>query len=438
MSEQAKVVAFERKATDGIYTDLAKAVYPSLPVLSISNFRGVSEIWTGTYLYDKNPATLSDDYVRQETDIIQRCRFLRSLDFETARGLASRFWNEMTKLFDTEHIVAVFQPMVDEYTLDIMERVARAHGVPVVSFVGHFFNGYFCITTRGELNILRDHPTQDEIRAICASVLSTDYKPSFERMKQKSQAQVAKVFCRRKLIETCYYPLMKKVERDPLNYHYNTIVLGGAGFSYVSNRRYEGFSSIEDIAGLDLARTVYLPLHMIPEATTDYWCDDWHQVRYEEGIVNTIESSDDDIIFAVKEHPSMDGWRNPAFYKRLLAYPNVYLIPPHENSNALLNLVDNVVVHTGSVGIEALMRGKRAFCLTSNYYSDLHPAVVRCQAVHLNQMMEPIPEYDPDVFVGDLLRGLYPGTWVPTKNCRKSSFDALVAASKAYLGRPNE
>lgn len=431
------VIAYETRSSKGLYTDLAQAVYPGTKIISISNFRNAADIWTGDYVYDDLGSFGDGDYREAELEIISRCRFLRSLDVEQAKMLASKVWKGISGLFERYQVIAVFQRMIDEYTLDIMERIATLHGVPVVSYVGHFFNGYFRITTRGELNNLRDNPSEAEIERVCKRVLNSGFKPSFELMREKSQAQVVKTYLRRKVIENLYYPFMKAVDRDPLNYHYNTTVLRGIGVGCVSRNRYKGFSSVESLSSLDCGKAVYLPLHMIPEATTDYWCDDWHLTRYEQGIVGVIESSDKDVIFIIKEHPSMDGWRNPSFYKRLKEFPNVYLIPPNDNSIALLNMVNNVVVHTGSVGVEALMRGKRAFCLTSNYYSGLHPAAKLVDSICVNQLSASIPKYDVSWFVRDLLKGLYPGTWIPNKGCRNSSFDALVAASKEYLRRYN-
>lgn len=429
------VLAYETRSSKGLYTDLAKAVYPNIKVVSVSNFRNTADIWTGAYIYKELGQFDDEDYKAAEIEIVNRCRFLRSLDGQRAKELASKVWKGISSIFAEYKVVAVFQRMIDEYTLDITERIAKIHDVPVVSFVGHFFNGYFRITTRGELNELREQPSQSEIETVCESVLSSGYKPSFDRMKKKSQTQVIKTFLRRRLIETLYYPMMKKWDCDPLNYHYNTAVLRGADFSYVSKHRYDGFASIDDISQLSLEKVAYLPLHMIPEATTDYWCNDWRLSDYENGIIKMIEASDRDVVFVVKEHPSMDGWRNPDFYKQLSSLQNVYLIPPHENSNRLLDLVANVVVHTGSVGVEALMRGKRTFCLTPNYYSKLHPAVILCSSIRIEQMMESIPEYELEVFVGNLLQGLYPGIWMPNKKCRESSFDALVDASRAYIER---
>lgn len=431
------VLTYETRSSKGLYTDLAQSVYPGVKIVSISNFRNAADLWTGDYIYNDLGTFDDDNYKAAEFEIITRCRFLRSLDNEQAKKLASKVWKGISHLFEKWQVVAVFQRMIDEYTLDIMERIATLHGVPVVSYVGHFFNGYFRITTRGELNNLRDNPTEAEIDGVCKRVLDDSFKPSFELMREKPQAQVVKTYLRRKVIENLYYPLMKAVDRDPLNYHYNTTVLRGVGIQCVSRKRYMGFSSVESLSGIDPKKAVYLPLHMIPEATTDYWCNDWRLTQYEQGIVNVVESSDKDVIFIIKEHPSMDGWRNPSFYKRLKGYPNVHLIPPHDNSNALLSMVDNVLVHTGSVGVEALMRGKRALCLTPNYYSDLHPAAELVDSVCISQLSAAIPKYDVFQFVGDLLKGLYPGTWIPNKGCRNSSFMALVAASREYIRRYN-
>lgn len=429
------VIAFERPVTGNLYTKLAQVIYPQSLILSISNFRGKADIWTGDFLNSKQGVATTFLFDQYAEEIIQRCRFLRSINKSKAYDLAARFWWFVENLFKKYNIIAVFQPMIDEYTLDIMQRVASLHNVPVVSFVGHFFNGYFRITTRGELNILRDEPSSEEVDSVCAEILQDSYKPSFESVTKKSQIQIAKSFFRRKIIENIYYPIKKIIERDPYNYHYNTLILKGRGLACISRKRYQEFSDLEDISKLSRKQTVYLPLHVIPEATTDYWCDSCDFVHYEEGISKLIQYSDKDVIFIIKEHPSMDGWRNPDFYRRLNKFPNVYFISPYVNSNALLNLVDNVVVHTGSVGVEALMRGKRVFCLTSSYYSDLHPAAMKVNTIKSSMLKLKIPKYDNRTFVCEILKGLYPGVWNPKNLQSILSQDALICASRKYLER---
>lgn len=435
MSE-TKVLAFEDRASRGYYCELANAVFGAKARIStLSDFRGVGEKWTGEFIYSDAYDDPNDSFETHKLEIIARCRFLRSLPAIKAETLARRVWNGIEQLFDKESYQAVFQRMVDNYTLDIVARIANIRNIPVVSFVGHFFSGYFRITVRGELNIIRDTIDPGEVNAVCSNVLRDEFKPSFDRMKEKTRSRLIKTYVRRKLIEEVYYPLKKFIDRDPDNYHYGTLVLRSSNCAYVSRKRYENFSTVEDLRRLDRRKIVYLPLHMIPEATTDYWCDDWRQVQYEDCVANFVANSSSGIVFAIKEHPSMDGWRDPSFYKRLKEFPNVLLLPPSENSNAVLACSNAVAVHTGSVGVEALMRHMRAFCLTRNYYSGLHPAAQIVSSINESDLSAPVPRYDTEYFVEALLKGLYAGTWRPNKQCRESTFNDLVAASRLYLER---
>lgn len=430
------VLVFERKVSKGFYRSLAEKVCPRARIVSLSDFRNVASNWVGDYIYNSRydrPNELCD---RFSDEIIARCRFLRFLPRSKAELLSRRVCNGIEELFDAEEFDAVFQGMVDNYTLDIVERIANSRGVPVVSFCGHFFPGYFRITTRGEFNELRSDVSNDEVRSVKSAVIKPDYRPSFELMAEKSPSELRKIYYRRKFIEELYYPFMKLAERDGDNYHYNTLLLREGGRSRISKSRYEGFFAEASLRNIDLSETVYLPLHMIPEATTDYWCRDVSQVRYEEAVLEFIRKSDRSVVILVKEHPSMDGWRDPSFYKKLMQFDNVVLLPPHLNSNGVVDMVDAVVVHTGSVGVEALMRGKKAYCLTENYYSSLHPNAIRVDRVTLEMLRSEPDRYSCDLFVSDLLKGLWKGRWYPGRGCReKSTFEALVASAKSFLDR---
>ena len=159
-----------------------------------------------------------------------------------------------------------------------------------------------------------------------------------------------------------------------------------------------------------------------------------HGLNYESEIIRFISESDRKVTFFVKEHPSMDGWRDPRFYEALSSFPNVYLIRPDFNSNLLLDSVNNVAVHTGSVGLEALLRGKQVFCLTKNYYSELTQLTKQVDSVHTSDLSKDKLQVDAAEAIEKILNGLWRGLWRPGRDCfERSDINALVAASKKYL-----
>lgn len=428
------ILAVDRKASHGLYCEIAKRTCPGEKIITLSDFRGVATIWSGTFLYRSEQETNNLDCEGFEDEIIARCRFLRSIKKDKAKKLVCRFWNGIETLFEEFKVSAVFQPMVDNYTLDIIAHIAEIRKIPVVSFVGHLFNGYFRITVRGELNPIRFNVSRREIENVKNQILKTAYKPDFDLMKEKSQCKLTRLYFRRRVIESVYYPVLKKIEHDPDNYHYNTLLLKGKTRELVSKNRYAAFLANDDVLSLCEPTSVYLPLHMVPEATTDYWCENWHRLNYESEIIRFISESDRKVTFFVKEHPSMDGWRDPRFYEALSSFPNVYLIRPDFNSNLLLDSVNNVAVHTGSVGLEALLRGKQVFCLTKNYYSELTQLTKQVDSVHTSDLSKDKLQVDAAEVIEKILNGLWRGLWRPGRDCfERSDINALVAASKKYL-----
>lgn len=430
-------LAVERKDSKGIYTKIASRVLRG-SVLSLSDFRGVAQIWTGEYIYNSKFDVPNLNFELVSEEVIARCRFLRSLDRVTANRIALRFWNGMEELFTQNNIEAVFQPMIDNYTLDIVARVAELNDIPIISYDRFFIKGYFRITTRGELNQIRNYITAEETDSVLNMLLLPEYQSKLARSQSLNSFQLNKTYYRRKVIESIYNPLMKKIEHDKYNYHYNTYILKGSSRAYISKNRYNKFISKKDLEQINYKYAIYLPLHMIPEATTDYWTSDWHNLDYEKKIINLVKSSDKQIQFLIKEHPSMDGWRNPDFYKELNKLNNVVLISPEVKSNDLLALCKYVLVQTGSVGIEALIRGKKVFTISDNYYSNLHPNIKKINYVSREDLLFKTEEFSNDDFIASLLKGAWKGNWIPGKKCGDSPIEDLVESACAFLSKTSK
>ncbi len=113
---------------------------------------------------------------------------------------------------------------------------------------------------------------------------------------------------------------------------------------------------------------VYLALHFQPEASTVPLAGAYAHQPLMAAMLNTVLP--DDVLIYVKEHPKMSSWvtRNPDYYREFLAHKKVRLIKRKSDSFALREHCKAVATATGSVGFEALFRGRPVFLFGSRFY----------------------------------------------------------------------
>ncbi len=70
----------------------------------------------------------------------------------------------------------------------------------------------------------------------------------------------------------------------------------------------------------------------------------------------------------------------------LKSFNNVILLDPYIPSQSLFDKIENVGVHTGSVGVESLIADKKVYAISENYYSLL-------RLPHLADFGKPYPYY---------------------------------------------
>jgi len=121
---------------------------------------------------------------------------------------------------------------------------------------------------------------------------------------------------------------------------------------------------------------VFFPLHVSPEASTMVLAPHHtHQLAVIEALSKSMPSHVD---IVVKEHPMMMGLRPLSFYKRLRALPNVSLVEVEGNTQLLINKSLAVVTITGTVGWEAIIRGKPLVIVGDPPYMMLEKGFVHC------------------------------------------------------------
>lgn len=430
-----KILIYVRSFTKDYLCSVIKNVFPKAEYMTVCDFKGYGDIWMGEYLYKrkvKEVEIMPDEETIQ--DIRLRCRFLQKEDPIKAKELIRRYWSGIWEIMSDDQFDLVYGEMIDNYCMDIIERIATLKKILVYGAVGTFCKGYSTFTMRGEYRKCRDSVSRQEIDNVKKMILQPDFRGATPADKKRNMKGVAKRFYRRKLIEEFYYPLKKLIEKDPYNYHYNTIYYRGWNYKKYFGKNVDRlFVKTASIIYTD--NSIYLPLQMLHEATTDYWGDKPQFGNTEKIILDTIKKSDNQITFLVKEHPVMYGWRNIDFYKELLKHQNVILIDPYENNAEIVNHISNILICTGTTGLEGLLKGKRVLALTENYYSGFHPNIHKVEFVTVKDLEIPIVDYDGEKFLEDIMKSWFPVQIYGVRQWKKTNIPVLAKYVREYYYR---
>lgn len=397
-----RILLYTRPNSEEFLRNLAREVSSDCELFEISDFKGHGDIWSGNFLNGKQDMILFDDAIHE--NIRLRCRLLRSLQVETAYRLIDKYSFFVHTVFEKFKPDLVLSQLPDNYCMDIIQRVALMKGIVCASMIDEFISGYSRLSLRGERIKIRES-SAEEAENIIKQLTDKDYKSVYATDVGNTYHKHIKYIIRRKLIESFYYPLKKKMEGDPWNYHYNTTYYKGTHISEIVNKSIENiFVHIKDIQ-VD-TNCIYVPLHCYPEATVDYYGDDPKYALYEDFMLDVVKNTDQSIRLLIKEHPAMYGARKISFYKKLNEMDNVVLLHPYDNSNEVLKKCKYVLVFSGSVGVEAVIRKKVLFTLTSNYYSDLSPNIHPVSRLSSELLDIEYNPFDNVIFMRNLLDGL--------------------------------
>jgi len=194
----------------------------------------------------------------------------------------------------------------------------------------------------------------------------------------------------------------------------------------VIQKYYDVFGYFEKYDESKGEKIVLFPLHFQPEATTLIY-GKWYvdQVNLIGNIVKALPLG---YTLYVKEHPFGYGNRNPDFYKRIKALPNVRLISPRENNFGLIHKCSLLVTITGTSGWEALLLGKKVVTFGNIFFNicseterieniENLPAIVR------NSLDKRIDDEELIIFVAALQKCSYPGLARLPSDCRDSCLE---------------
>lgn len=304
----------------------------------------------------------------QALDIILRCRLLRNLERATAERHLIAMAIAIKGVLKDHSPSLVLSVTVDSYVIDLIRIMAEVKKIDYIGLVGTFVNGYFRITSRGEATINKQ-PEPDFSESAGSMLLNTSYSPEFNK---KSISNPTKSVYRRWIANTVRIPfffLKRHLTKDKYNYHYwASQLVAQANFTLLPPRE-PGQQNWEQLLDKCEKKTLFIPLQMFPECTVDYWCKDIESINYYETLEKLIEKLSKDFAIFIKEHPSVMGVRPSGFYTKIRNDPRIVVIPTYTSSNYILEKIDGVVVWTGSVGFEGMLRGRAVLGLETPYYA---------------------------------------------------------------------
>ena len=143
--------------------------------------------------------------------------------------------------------------------------------------------------------------------------------------------------------------------------------------NYFTIQHLDYFEYLLDFEGVDInfdSKFVYFPLQFQPEMTTSAIGQEYSDQLF--AIEKLCSLLTDDYLIFVKENPKQGGeMRGPQFIHRLNRIGKVRLLPSYANTHELIDKCQFVATITGTVGWEAICKGKNVLVFGIPWYRDL-------------------------------------------------------------------
>lgn len=374
-----KVAAYVRPWSRSYFEYFLGQAFPDAQPLLISDFRGLGDYdWSGRFYAHLStaPGNVRCPYwldIDTELEIIARSYLLRSMSMQKASRLLRAMSRAIENMLDAISPDAFVSPSVDSYVMDLLVHHCVHRDIPFCGLLPCPFPGYTRVTARGEYFSFRT-PGVEECRDSIAKVVDPSFRPVdlTEWLKMYGSNLVYLKRSLRELPKPYIFPLLARLRRDPMNYHYMASALTSVSFVSQALRLHRFFRSdwIERVSGWR-GTTVYLPLQAFPECTTDYHVAEMDLIDFPRLMPRALDAltRKPGVLVCVKEHPGMMGARPPDFYEQILARRNVVLISGDVSAAEVIARCDIVLTWTGTSGFEAALRGKPVVTIGKPYYS---------------------------------------------------------------------
>jgi len=304
---------------------------------------------------------------RKITEIIERDRMLRNIN----KSLSIKLINSM--YLAIEKVLIQFKPKlivsmaIDSYVLDLLFLICKKKKIKYIGLIASCINGYFRITAKGDLNKnlkFKEINNSD----ILKNFLKNNYTPSFNNFAVKSPLKGIFIRWIKNILRVPYFGIVRFVKNDKYNHHYFS--------SYLISKKHLSFFPKLEIGDKNWRNSIqnnkpilFMPLQMYPECPIDYWVKEIKFTNYYKYLKIFIKKFQNDFQIIIKEHPSVYPLRPRDFYIDLKKNNKVKIVPTYTNSNQLVDYADCIFLWSGTIGLDASIRGKPVLCLTKTFYS---------------------------------------------------------------------
>lgn len=386
----------EQRSTAAMFAragvDLYERYFDHFSYVSVSDHPGTADYTINLSTDQLDDATADEwTFVHQAIpadEVVRNERIFR-LIIPYERAIAHVFAASISILRVLRNVrpALVISHTVDAYVVDVLARLCDALAIPVIGLSPlSFRDDLLRITVRGEYNRVRQVP-RDEVTSFVNQFqlnYNNSFAPNPARVYRKAARSYATYQYKRWYHYAFKYQLLSRFTYQNLSTraaaYVKSIPTALTGIAIMNSALRSDRLEVE----LDGAtKSAFLPLHLTPEATTEYWVDSEDYYYYELSLLRCLrELTDKGYTIFVKEHPMMYMKRPRRLYDRLQRFPSVRMVHPFELSTNLVTKSDLVVIQTGSVGVEAIMLGT---------------AIVRSEAVPYYCTAEQVPSlFDRD------------------------------------------
>lgn len=374
-----KVAAYVRPWSIDYFSYLLPKAFPSAETIMLSDFRRLGDYeWSEHFhkLYGNQSSDSTPPYWldhNTEFEIIIRDRLLRSIPLLEASRMLRAMSQSIKIMLDEVMPDALVSPSADSYVMDLLIRHCKSRNIPYCGLLPCPFPNYTRVTSIGEIQSFRT-PTEDECSSAIAAVKNPAFQPVdlVEWLKMYGNTNIRIKRSLREIPKRYVFPIIGKMRKDPLNYHYMGSALSSVAFfsqAVLINRSFdsEWRSRIASWNGVK----VYIPLQTYPECTTDYHVKEIDLIDFPRLLPRLLDALclDKSILVCVKEHPGMMGSRPPGFYNEIRRHKNIVLINGDVPASTLIESTDMVLTWTGTGALECVLRGKPAITIGTPFYN---------------------------------------------------------------------
>ena len=419
-------LVYTRPRTRRYFHFIADRVFKAGKITYVSDYKWCESVYLMEPFYrwykrrDEDNEILSLISQSELDGIVKRCRFLRSLERSQATKMVYCMWKAAEEVLEQYKPDIILSLPIDNYVLDVMERVARQRGITYAGLLDSFINGYFSLENRGRVTGIRE-PSEDEVKEALQLLLAEDYSPGYVQVaKRKTLKTFLRLYAKEKIKRGGFW-LLRFLSRDPLNFYYNQFAykerMSCDSLGHVFARRYFDRDWEKKLEGLGSYTKVFMPLQFYPEVSTDYWTQDTSLIPFYDLVGRIVDALSGEAVIFMKEHPAAAGYRPPWFYRRMREYQNLVLVPFHVSSNFVLKRCDVTLTWGTTPGLEARLRGKPVvtfgipdYHVEGCFVNLTHAEEVDVLPRFIESAISGVSNCDTKAIVRKILSGGFPGT----------------------------